>query len=110
MSSRTRRANLAINQAAGVTSFANRGLPGQVNLPIFTATGIAVNNAAAINNLLNGQAGTLANTLATNRDFFCRMVGDVVRAVRHQLRCGRGLSDQLLAGQPLRHRGSHLHG
>src|SRR3990172_2210394 len=27
-------ANLSINQAAGVTSFANRGLPGQVNLPI----------------------------------------------------------------------------
>jgi hypothetical protein len=67
--------NLSINQAAGVTSFANRGLPGQVNLPILTATGIAVNNAAAINNLLNGQPGTLANTLATNRDFFCRMVG-----------------------------------
>jgi Carboxypeptidase regulatory-like domain len=67
--------NLSINQAAGVTSFANRGLAGQVDLPILTATGIAVNNAAAINNLLNGQAGTLANTLATNRDFFCRMVG-----------------------------------
>jgi hypothetical protein len=67
--------NLSINQAAGVTSFANRGLPGQTNLPILTATGIAVNNTAAINNLLNGQAGTLANTLATNRDFFCRMVG-----------------------------------
>jgi hypothetical protein len=67
--------NLSINQAAGVTSFANRGLPGQTNLPILTSTGIAVNNAAAVNNLLNGQAGTLANTLATNRDFFCRMVG-----------------------------------
>jgi hypothetical protein len=67
--------NLSINQAAGVTSFANRGLPGQVNLPILTATGIAVNNAAAINNLLNGQAGSLANTLANNRDFFCRLVG-----------------------------------
>jgi hypothetical protein len=67
--------NLSINQAAGVTSFANRGLPGQSNLPIMTATGIAFNNTAAVNNLLNGQAGTLANTLATNRDFFCRMVG-----------------------------------
>lgn len=67
--------NLSINQAAGVTSFANRGLPGQVNLPIFTATGIAFNNTNAINQLLNGQAGSLANTLATNRDFFCRMVG-----------------------------------
>jgi hypothetical protein len=67
--------NLSINQAAGVTSFANRGLAGQVDLPILTATGIAVNNAAAVNQLLNGQAGSLANTLATNRDFFCRMVG-----------------------------------
>jgi len=71
--------NLTINQAAGVTSFANRGLPGQVDLPILTATGIAANNAAAINNLLNGQVGTLANTLgggaASSRDFFCRMVG-----------------------------------
>lgn len=67
--------NLTINQAAGVTSFANRGLAGQVDLPILTATGIAVNNTAAINNLVNGQAGSLANTLATNRDFFCRLVG-----------------------------------
>ena len=29
--------NLAINQAAGTTSFANQGLPGQVPLPIFSA-------------------------------------------------------------------------
>lgn len=67
--------NLSINQAAGVTSFANRGLPGQVDLPIMTATGIAFNNSNAINQLRNGQVGSLANTLATNRDFFCRMVG-----------------------------------
>ena len=67
--------NLSINQAAGVTSFANRGLPGQTNLPIMTATGIAPTNTNAVNQLLNGQAGSLANTLATNRDFFCRMVG-----------------------------------
>jgi hypothetical protein len=67
--------NLSINQAAGVTSFANRGLPGQVDLPILTATGIAFNNSNAVNQLRNGQVGSLANTLATNRDFFCRMVG-----------------------------------
>ena len=76
--------NLAINQAAGVTSFANRGLPGQVDLPIFTATGIPFNNAAAVNNLLNGAAGTLANTLATNRDFACSMFGSAIPA------CGTG--------------------
>ena len=58
-----------------MTSFANRGLPGQVDLPIFTATGIAFTNTNAINNLLNGAAGTLANTLATNRDFSCSMFG-----------------------------------
>ncbi len=68
-------ANLSINQAAGVTSFANRGLPGQVNLPIMTASGISFTNSTFVNQLRNGQAGSFANTLATNRDYFCRMVG-----------------------------------
>ena len=82
--------NLAINQAAGVTSFANRGLPGQVNLPIFTATGIAFNNATAVNNLLNGAAGTLANTLATNRDFACSMFGSAIPACGTSAGPGKG--------------------
>lgn len=69
------RTNLSINQAAGVNSFANRGLPGQVNLPIMTAAGISFTNATFINQLGNGAAGSFANTLATNRDYFCRMVG-----------------------------------
>lgn len=68
-------ANLKINQAAGVNSFANRGLPGQVNLPIMTAAGISFSNSTFINQLRNGQAGSFANTLATTRDYFCRMVG-----------------------------------
>jgi hypothetical protein len=68
-------ANLNINQAAGVSSFANRGLPGQANLPIMTAAGISVTNSTFINQLRNGQAGSFANTLATNRDYYCRMVG-----------------------------------
>jgi hypothetical protein len=67
--------NLDINQAAGVSSFANRGLPGQVNLPIMTAAAISFTNSTFINQLRNGQAGSFANTLATNRDYFCRMVG-----------------------------------
>jgi len=67
--------NLSINQAAGVSSFANRGLPGQVNLPIMTAAGISFTNSTFINQLRNGQAGSFANTLATNRDYYCRMVG-----------------------------------
>ena len=82
--------NLAINQAAGVTSFANRGLPGQVDLPIFTATGIAFNNANAINNLGNGAAGTLANTLATNRDFACSMFGSQIPACGAAAGPGKG--------------------
>jgi hypothetical protein len=69
------RTNLDINQAAGVSSFANRGLPGQVNLPIMTATGLNFTDTAFINNLKNGQAGSFASTLANNRDYFCRMVG-----------------------------------
>ncbi len=69
------RTNLSINRAAGVNSFANRGLPGQVNLPIMTAAGISFSNATFINQLGNGAAGSFANTLATNRDYFCRMVG-----------------------------------
>ena len=67
--------NLKINQAAGVSSFANRGLPGQVNLPIMTATGLSFTNSTFINQLINGQAGSFSNTLATNRDYYCRMVG-----------------------------------
>jgi len=71
--------NLAINTAAGVAgNFGNRGLPGQVDLPIFTATGIPFTNAAAVVNLHNGQAGSLANTLATNRDFACSMFGSAI--------------------------------
>ena len=77
--------NLAINAAAGVTgNFGNRGLPGQVDLPIFTATGIPFTNATAVNNLTNGAAGTLANTLATNRDFACSMFGSAIP------QCGAG--------------------
>lgn len=68
-------ANLALNQAAGVNSFANRGLPGQANLPIMTAARVSFTNSTFINQLRNGQAGSFANTLATNRDYFCRMVG-----------------------------------
>jgi hypothetical protein len=82
---------LAINLAAGVTgNFGNRGLPGQVDLPIFTATGIAFNNATAVNNLLNGAAGTLANTLATNRDFACSMFGSAIPACGTSAGPGKG--------------------
>lgn len=79
--------NLQINQAAGVTSFQNLGRAGQVATPIFDAAfgargalaAIAAGNgyqsAAFITNLQNGEAGALANTLATNQNYVCRMFG-----------------------------------
>src|SRR5262249_7268969 len=79
--------NLTINQAAGVNSFQNLGRPGQVALPIFdTAFGsrgslgaIAVGNGyqstGFITQLQNGEAGGLANTLATNQNYVCRLFG-----------------------------------
>src|SRR5262249_34240353 len=79
--------NLAINQAAGVNSFQNLNRTGQVALPIFDAAFLArgaldpvasssgYQSTTFINNLLNGEAGTLANTLATNQNYVCRMFG-----------------------------------
>lgn len=79
--------NLAINQAAGVNSFQNLGRPGQVALPIFNAAfgqrgslgpaaaGDGYQNTNFITQLQNGEAGTLANTLATNQIYVCRMFG-----------------------------------
>lgn len=81
------RENLRLNQAAGVTSFANRGLPGQVALPIFQAAFGAFGgqnalpaaqgfgNATYIQSLNQGTAGTLAQTIATTPATFCRLVG-----------------------------------
>jgi hypothetical protein len=79
--------NLAINAAAGVSSFQNAGRAGQTALPIFDAAfgargslaAIAAGNGYAstafITNLQNGEAGALANTLATNQNYVCRMFG-----------------------------------
>jgi len=78
--------NYAINAAAGVSSFANRGLPGQVALPIFqTAFGArgsmpalpsAFTNGTYITYLKQGQAGAMAQSLATTIDYYCRLVGN----------------------------------
>ncbi len=79
--------NLQINQAAGVQSFQNLGRAGQVNTPIFDAAfgargglaaiaaGSGFQSTAFITNLQNGEAGALANTLATNQNYVCRMFG-----------------------------------
>lgn len=80
-------ANLAINQAAGVNSFANRGLPGQAALPIFETmfgargsqpalpAGSGFTNGTFITNLQQSVAGSLATTLAGNANYVCRMFG-----------------------------------
>ncbi len=73
--------NLAINQAAGVTSFANRGLPGQSPLPIMTtafgsATSSSFRNGTFITDLETGQAGGFAQSLATTIDYYCALVGN----------------------------------
>jgi hypothetical protein len=79
--------NLDINAANGRTGFANNGLPGQVALPIFeTAFGArgsqaglpaasSYTNGTFITQLQQGQAGALANALAGNSLYLCRMLG-----------------------------------
>lgn len=80
--------NLAINQTAGVTSFQNRGLPGQVPLPIFETAfgargsqpalpaGSGFTNGGFITNLQQGVAGALANSIAGNANYVCRLYGN----------------------------------
>jgi hypothetical protein len=81
--------NLAINQAAGVSSFANLGRAGQVVLPIFDAAFGArgdkpalagsqgYTNGTFVTQLLQGQAGALANALTgSGGTYLCRMVGN----------------------------------
>lgn len=81
--------NLDINIANGRgNTFINNNLPGQAALPIFQAAfgrlgnqnalsaGQGFGNAAYIQNLNQGTAGTLAQTLATTPATFCRLVGN----------------------------------
>ena len=80
--------NRQINVAAGVTSFQNRNLPGQVALPLFEAafgalgsqpalaSGSGFTSSTFLSNLQLGNAGTLANTLATSNIYYCRLVGN----------------------------------
>lgn len=83
--------NLEINQAAGVNSFQNRGLPGQVALPIFETafgprgsqpalgSGASFTSATFREQLEQGEAGALADTLAgaggQNFQYTCRLFG-----------------------------------
>jgi hypothetical protein len=82
--------NLAINQAAGVNSFQNRGLAGQVPLPIFEAmfgargsqpalsAGSSWTSTTFINRLTLGNIGALANSLfgGNTPTYYCRLVGN----------------------------------
>ncbi|MGH9937161.1 MAG: hypothetical protein ACREAM_12990, partial [Blastocatellia bacterium] len=81
--------NLDINIANGRgQTFANNNLPGQAALPIFQAAFGALGgqpalsaaqgfgNATFIQNLNQGVAGTLAQTLATSAPNICRLVGN----------------------------------
>ncbi|HJR61218.1 MAG TPA: TonB-dependent receptor [Vicinamibacterales bacterium] len=80
--------NLEINAAAGVNSFQNRGLPGQVPLPIFEtafgprgsqpalASGSGFTNGGFITNLQQGVVGALANSIAGNANYVCRLYGN----------------------------------
>lgn len=82
--------NLAVNLANGRTGFANTGLPGQVALPIFEAafgargsqgpiaSASGFTNGTFITQLQQGQAGRLANSLAGNSLYLCRMVGSAL--------------------------------
>lgn len=84
--------NLQINLANGRTGFANQGLSGQVPLPIFDAafgargsqgalpSGSGYTNGTFVTQLQQGQAGRLANSLAGNRIYLCRMVGSALPA------------------------------
>jgi hypothetical protein len=81
--------NLAINEAAGVNSFQNRGLSGQVALPIFqtafgangTQPALASSQGFTSNTFINdlnlGLAGSAASTLAgpSSPTYYCRLVG-----------------------------------
>jgi hypothetical protein len=88
--------NLQINQAAGVNSFQNRGLPGQVPLPIFEtafgargsqpalSSGAGFTSATFREQLEQGEAGALADALAgaggQNFQYTCRLFGSTLPA------------------------------
>ncbi len=84
--------NLSINEASGKgATFQNLGLAGESPLPILEtsfgangsmaalAAGSSWTSATFVNQLLQGQAGAMANTLqgrtASNEGYYCRLVG-----------------------------------
>jgi len=80
--------NISLAQSTPVSNFSNRGLPGQVALPIFEAafgvrggmpalsTGSTWTSSTFTNYLLNANVGSFANSLAGNSQYVCRMWGN----------------------------------
>jgi hypothetical protein len=74
------RNNLAISRAAGKgANFRNQGLPGQVNLPIFSAvfgspTSASFGSSTFVTYLDNGEAGRTANTFAHSSTYWNNLV------------------------------------
>lgn len=75
--------NLEVNLAQGRgPTFLNNGLPGQAAIPIFETAfaglpaGQGFSNGTFITLLQTGQAGALANVLASTPIYFCRLVGN----------------------------------
>ena len=80
-------ANLNINAANGIKNdFSNHGFAGEAPLPVMQAAFGPLGSLGAlsgqftssqfINDLKYGEAGAMANTLFSNGDYFCRMVGN----------------------------------
>jgi len=80
--------NLAIDTANGFKNdFSNRNLPGEVATPIFDAafgargsipalsSGSGYKSSSFITNLQQGTVASMANSMAGNMNYFCRMVG-----------------------------------
>jgi hypothetical protein len=71
--------NLAISRAAGKgDNYGNQGLPGQVAVPLITTAiggSAAATNTTAVTQLLQGQAGALANSIATSATRMNNLIG-----------------------------------
>jgi len=106
--------NLAINQAQGITSFANNGYAGQQPTPIFDAAfagessggpGISLSDYGATNfitQLQTGQAGAMASTLAGisgTVPYFCNLVGSSFGPCANNV--GAGTYNAAGAGYPI---------
>ena len=107
-------ANMAINQANGIASFANNGFAGQTPVPIFDAAfagegsggaGIPLSDYGAGNFLgwlSTGQAGAMANTLAGiggTVPYFCNLVGNSFLPCANNV--GAGTFNPAGAGYPI---------